>query len=108
LDFGFWILGTPEIASLLAQITDSPADRLTQRDLVLRVINLALEVDLFLGDHLTRSSDPELQKIVVDDINRLEIPTRLKIDLWYETKSKSALPYLQDIFIFNHQFPNTF
>jgi HEAT repeat protein len=99
---------TAEIASLLAQITDAPANRLTQRDLVLRVINLALEVDLCLGAHLTASIDPELQQIVVDDIERLEIPTRLKISLWRKTKSKAALPYLQDIFIFNDRFPNTY
>jgi hypothetical protein len=75
---------TPEIASLLAQITD--------RDLVLRIVNLALEVDLFLGAHLTASLSPDLQKIVVDAIERLEIPTRLKIELWHKTKSKAALP----------------
>jgi hypothetical protein len=91
---------TPEIASILAQITD--------RDLALRIVNLALEVDLFLGAHLTASLNPELQKIVVDEIHSLEIPTRLKIDLWYETKSKAALPYLQDIFIFKYQKPNTY
>jgi HEAT repeat protein len=91
---------TPEIASLLAQITD--------KDLALRIVNLALEVDLFLGANLTASLNPELQKIVVDEIHSLEIPTRLKIDLWYETKSKAALPYLQDIFIFKYQKPNTY
>jgi HEAT repeat protein len=99
---------TAEITSLLAQITDSPEERLRQRDLALRIVNLALEVDLFLGAKLTASIAPELQKIVVDEIDRLEIPTRLKIDLWYETKSKAALPYLQKIFIFNHQKPNTY
>jgi HEAT repeat protein len=91
---------TAEIASLLAQITD--------RDLALRIVNLALEVDLCLGAKLTASLDPDLQQVIVDRINSLEIPTRLKIDLWYKTKSKAALPYLQDIFIFNHQFPNTY
>lgn len=86
---------TAEITSLLAQITD--------RDLALRIVNLALEVDLFLGANLTASIDPELQKIVVDEIERLEIPTRLKIELWCKTKSKASLPYLQDIFIFKHR-----
>jgi HEAT repeat protein len=90
---------TSEIASLLAQITDT--------DLALRIVNLALEVDLCLGASLTSSIVPELQQIIVDRINALEIPTRLKIDLWHKTKSEAALPYLQDIFIYNHQFPNT-
>jgi HEAT repeat protein len=90
---------TAEIASLLAQITN--------KDLALRIVNLALEVDLCLGASLTSPLAPELQQIIVDRINALEIPTRLKIDLWHKTKSKAALPYLQDIFIYNHQFPNT-
>jgi HEAT repeat protein len=98
---------TSEIASLLTQLTDP--------DLALRIVNLALEVDLCLGASLTSSLakplgtriDPELQQIVVDRINSLEIPTRLKIELWRRTKSKAALPYLQDIFIYNHQKPNT-
>jgi hypothetical protein len=37
---------TPEIATLLTQITDSPEERLRQRDLALRIVNLALEVHL--------------------------------------------------------------
>jgi hypothetical protein len=91
---------TPEIASLLTQITD--------RDLALKIVNLALEVDLFLGASLTRSIDPELQKVIVDAIESLEIPTRLKISLWHQTKSKAALPYLQNIFIFKHQQTDEF
>jgi uncharacterized membrane protein YwaF len=51
---------TPEIASILAQITD--------KDLALRIVNLALEVDLFLGASLTASLSPDLQKIVVDGL----------------------------------------
>jgi HEAT repeat protein len=89
---------TAEVATLLAQITD--------RDLALRIVNLALEVDLCLGASLTSSIVPELQQIIVDRINALEIPTRLKIDLWHKTKSKAALPYLQDIFSFKHQQPD--
>ena len=89
---------TAEIATLLTQITD--------KDLALRIVNLALEIDLFLGAKLTASIDPELQKVVVDAIDLLEIPTRLKIELWHKTKSKAALPYLQDIFIFKHRQSN--
>jgi HEAT repeat protein len=89
---------TPEIASLLTQITD--------KDLALRIVNLALEVDLCLGANLTASIDPEFQQIIVNSIDRLEIPTTLKISLWRRTKSKAALPYLQDIFVFKHQQPD--
>jgi hypothetical protein len=75
---------TSEIASLLTQITN--------RDLALRIVNLALEVDLCLGASLTSSLVPELQQIIVDRINALEIPTRLKIELWSRTKSKGEHP----------------
>jgi hypothetical protein len=87
---------TSEIATLLTQITD--------KDLALRIVNLALEVDLCLGASLTSSIDPALQKIIVDRINSLEIPTRLKIELWRKTKSKAALSYLQDIFVFKNRY----
>jgi HEAT repeat protein len=99
---------TAEIASLLVQMTDSPEERLRQRDLALKIVTLALEVDLSLGAKLTASLDPELQKLIVDRIDSLEIPPRLKIELWRETKSKAALPYLQEIFIFNDRLPNTY
>ena len=89
---------TTEIATLLTQITDP--------DLALRIVNLALEVDLFLGAKLTASIDPALQKVIVDRIDRLELPTTLKISLWCKTKSKAALPCLQDIFIFKHRQSN--
>jgi HEAT repeat protein len=90
---------TAEIASLLTQITEP--------DLAMRIVNLALEVDLNLGASLTSFLAPELQKIIVDGIDRLEIPTRLKIELWSITKSKAALQYLQDIFIFKNRYWNS-
>ena len=91
---------TSEIASLLTQITN--------KNLALRIVNLALEVDLYLGSSLTSSLIPELQQIIVDRINSLEIPTRLKVSLWRKSKSKAALPYLQDIFIFKHRQSNNY
>jgi HEAT repeat protein len=89
---------TSEIASLLAQITD--------QDLASRIINLALEVDLNLGADLTSSVAPDLQAIIVEQINQLEIPIGLKIELWTKIKSKATLPYLQDIFIFKNRYPD--
>jgi HEAT repeat protein len=81
---------TPEIAGLLSQIED--------KDLALKIINLALEVDLILGSQLTCSAPPEIQSIIVEKIDRLEIPVALKIELWRKTESKFALPHLQNIF----------
>jgi hypothetical protein len=80
---------TPEIASLLAQIT--------ARDLALKIINLALEVDLGLGAGLASSLAPELQEIVVRQIDRLEINLDLKIELWNRIKSKVTSPYLRHL-----------
>jgi HEAT repeat protein len=85
-----------EIASLLAQITDT--------DLALRIVNLALEVDLCLGASLTSSIVPELQQIIVDRINVLEIPTRLKTELWRRTRSNFALSCLRDVFAVKNQY----
>lgn len=85
---------TSEIASLLTQITD--------RNLALRIINLAFEVDLSLGANLTASIAPELQQIIVNKIDRLEIPIQLKIQLWFKTNSKVALPNLKDILANSH------
>jgi HEAT repeat protein len=81
---------TDEVAGLLAQIED--------KDLALRIINLALEVDLALGSKLTSSAPPSVQAIIVEKIDRLEISIALKLELWHQTKSKPALPYLQSIF----------
>jgi HEAT repeat protein len=52
---------TDEIANLLTQIEE--------RDLVLRIINLALEVDLRLAAKLTASLTPELQQIIIEQID---------------------------------------
>jgi HEAT repeat protein len=90
---------TSEVASLLTQITDP--------DLALRIVNLALEVDLNLGVSLTSSLVPELQKIVVDDIDRLEIPTTLKIELLRRTKSEAALSYLHNLFVLKNRYRRT-
>jgi HEAT repeat protein len=90
---------TAEVASLLTQITDP--------DLALRIVNLALEVDLNLGASLTSSLAPALQKIVIDEIDRLEVPTTLKIELLRRTNSKAAIVYLCDLFTVKNQYQRT-
>ncbi len=90
---------TSEVASVLTQITDP--------DLALRIVNLALEVDLYLGASLTSSLAPELQIIVVDGIDQLEVPTTLKIELLRRTKSKAAIVYLCDLFTVKNQYQRT-
>jgi HEAT repeat protein len=90
---------TAEIASLLTQIADP--------DLALRIVNLALEVDLCLGASLAAYIDPDLQKVIVDGIESLAIPTRLKIELWRRTKSKAALAYIHNLFVVKNQYRRT-
>jgi HEAT repeat protein len=89
---------TAEIAKLLATISD--------QDLVLRIINLALEVDLNLGSSLASVIAPDLQETIVKQIEQLKICVSLKIKLWRNTRTKAALPYLQDIFIFKYRYHN--
>jgi HEAT repeat protein len=55
---------TDKIATLLTQIDE--------RDLVLRIINLALEVDLRLAAKLTVSLAPALQQLIVEQIDRVK------------------------------------
>jgi hypothetical protein len=55
---------TDEIVSLLTQIDE--------RDLVLRIINLALEVDLRLAAKLTASLAPELQQLIIEQIDSVQ------------------------------------
>jgi HEAT repeat protein len=89
---------TDEIATILARITDG--------DLALHIIDLALEVDLSLGAGLVSCLTPDLQAIVVKKIDELDICIGLKIELWAKTKSKAALPYLKDVFVFKHPQEN--
>jgi hypothetical protein len=89
---------TAEVTSLLNQVQD--------RALALRIINLALDVDLILGSRLASSVSSEVQETIVERIDRLEIPVPFKVALWHKTKAKSALPYLQNLFIFRHRYWN--
>ena len=73
---------TQPIASMLALIDDSEA---------LRVVRLALEVDLMLGAFLAGKVKPELQLKTVGWVGELEISNELKLKLLTKTKSKFAV-----------------
>jgi HEAT repeat protein len=90
---------TAEVASLLSQVQDQA--------LALRIINLAWDVDLMLGSRLTSSVSSEVQETIIERIDRLEIPIPFKVALWHTTQAKSALPYLQNLFIFKHRYWST-
>ena len=78
---------TQSIASILPLIDDLEA---------LRVIRLALDVDLMLGAFLAGKVKPELQSETVVWIRELEISDELKLKLLTKTKSKFAVPFLVD------------
>ena len=78
---------TESIASILPLIDDSEA---------LRVVSLALDVDLMLGSFLAGKVKPEFQKETVGWIYELEISDELKLKLLTKTKSKFAAYFLED------------
>ncbi len=78
---------TQPIASMLPLIDDVEA---------LRVVRLALDVDLMLGAFLAGRVKPELQSETVGWIRELEIYDELKLKLLTKTKSKVAVSFLED------------
>ena len=76
---------TQSIASMLPIIDDLEA---------LRLVRLALDVDLMLGAFLAGRVKPELQEETVGWIENLEILDNLKIELLGRTKSEFAIPFL--------------
>ena len=67
---------------------------MAQESLVLRVVKLALEVDLKLGAKLARAVQPQFQLQAVGLIAGLQIPQPLKNRLLGMTGSDSAIPEL--------------
>jgi hypothetical protein len=59
-----------------------------------RVVELALEVDLQLGTRLAGAVKPEWQEQTVGLVAKLEVPRLLKIELVNLTKSEKAIPEL--------------
>ena len=76
---------TESIASILPLIDDSEA---------LRLVRLALDVDLILGAFFAGKVKSELQSETVKWIDNLEILDNLKIELLGRTKSEFAIPFL--------------
>ncbi len=78
---------TQPIASMLPLIDDLEA---------LRVVCLALDVDLMLGAFLAGKVKSELQEETVRWVGELEISDELKLKLLTKTKSKVAVYFLED------------
>nr|RNJ70467.1 MAG: hypothetical protein EDM05_04920 [Leptolyngbya sp. IPPAS B-1204] len=60
----------------------------------LRVVQLALNVDLTLGARLAGEVKPKFQRETVKMISALEVPEWLKVELWGKTRSSAATPSL--------------
>jgi HEAT repeat protein len=78
---------TEPLALMLALVEDEAQ--------AVRVVNLALEVDLGLGARLAGEVKPELQAQTVDLVAGLEIPQSLRIWLFGITRSDNAIPALR-------------
>jgi HEAT repeat protein len=79
---------TESIVQILAELEDE--------DQILRIIRLALEVDLILGGRLAGSVQTQFQEKTVAMINALEISDRERVDLLGLTRSDAAIPGLMD------------
>jgi HEAT repeat protein len=79
---------TESIVQMLAELEDE--------DQILRIIRLALEVDLSLGGRLAGSVQTQFQEKTVAMINALEISDRERVDLLGLTRSDAAIPGLID------------
>ncbi|NET43386.1 HEAT repeat domain-containing protein [Okeania sp. SIO2B3] len=62
--------------------------------LAVRVVRLALEVDWFLGARLVGDVQRRFQELVFVEVERLELPVLLKVELAALTKSDAAVPGL--------------
>ena len=76
------------VTSALSQLKDDRE--------VLRIIRLALEVDLFLGATLIKGIKTELQAEVINWVINLEISEKVRIELLKITKSELAIAFCQD------------
>jgi hypothetical protein len=79
-----------ETVTLMMQLLDVE----TQNFASLRLVKLALGIDLQLGARLAGEVKEELQRETVGVIYGLEIPLLLKIRLLARTKSEAAIPGL--------------
>ncbi|GAB4210123.1 MAG: hypothetical protein Fur006_70430 [Coleofasciculaceae cyanobacterium] len=61
---------------------------------VVRVVRLALDVDLRLGARLAGEVKEEFQWATVGMVGALEIPEWFKVELWGNTRSDAAIPRL--------------
>ena len=61
---------------------------------VVRVVRLALDVDLKLGARLAGEVKPEFQGQTVGMVSVLEMPDWFKVELWVITRSEAAIPEL--------------
>ncbi len=79
---------TESIVQILAELEDESQ--------ILRIVRLALEVDLLLGARLAGAVQTQFQEKTVAMINALEIPDRDKVNLLGITKSDAAIRRLSD------------
>ena len=77
---------TESIAQMLTDLAD--------REQVLRIVRLAVDVDWMLGMRLTGAVQPQLRTESIAIVRQLEMPKWLSQQLIYQTRSKFAISEL--------------
>jgi HEAT repeat protein len=65
----------------------------------LRVVRLALEIDLKLGARLAGEVKPQFQQATVEQVICLDVPEWLRVELLGRTRSNVAVAYLKQILV---------
>ncbi|HEY9675679.1 MAG TPA: hypothetical protein V6D11_29820 [Waterburya sp.] len=84
-----------ELLALMLELVEDEAQ-------AVRVVQLALEVDLRLGARLAGGVKPEWQEQTVPLVVELDIPELLKIQLLGVTRSDFGIPYEETIIMRSH------
>ena len=77
---------TESIATILADLAD--------REQVLRIVRLAIDVDWMLGARLAGAVQPQLRTETIEIVRQLEVPKWLSIKLIHQTRSKFTISEL--------------
>jgi HEAT repeat protein len=74
---------TESIATILADLAD--------REQVLRIVRLAVDVDWMLGARLTGAVQSQLRTEAIEIVRQLDVPKWLNLKLIYQTRAKFAI-----------------
>jgi HEAT repeat protein len=88
-DYLNYLKWTEPIALMLGLVTDE--------EMALHLVQLAIEVDLQLGARMVGCVLPKFQERAIGLLDRLQLPQLLQIQLWNKTYSEKVIPRLIQI-----------